>query len=206
MWVDDKITDLGTLGGAFSHAYGVNGKGVVVGSSAVADRDGAYAYVWDNGTMTELPNLAGSSGVATLINDRGDIAGNSRPSAFESQAVRWVDGHVEPLPTVGDGELSGVNGMNSDGVIVGWDDIDNLHEQKAVIWDGDSVQDLNSLIPADSGYVLTYAASINDAGQIVVTAGTQGQSAALLLTPEDGSGASVNRVLASLPGGARRDH
>jgi hypothetical protein len=45
------------------------------------------------------------------------------------------------------------------------------------------MQDLNNLIPANSGWVLTGAADINDAGQIVGIGFKDGQSKAFLLTP-----------------------
>ena len=52
------------------------------------------------------------------------------------------------------------------------------------------MRDLNSLIPPNGLYTLTFANAINDAGQIVVTASKQGErrsSRALLLTPVAGS-------------------
>jgi probable HAF family extracellular repeat protein len=44
--------------------------------------------------------------------------------------------------------------------------------------------DLNSLIPAGSGWVLTSARGINDAGQIVGTGTISGVQHAFLLTPQ----------------------
>ena len=49
---------------------------------------------------------------------------------------------------------------------------------------GGMVQDLNSLIPAKSGYQITYATAINDNGQIVADASDAATSqAAVLLNP-----------------------
>ncbi len=49
---------------------------------------------------------------------------------------------------------------------------------------GGTVQDLNSLIPARSGYQITYATAINDNGQIVAYASDATTSfAAVLLNP-----------------------
>ncbi len=44
--------------------------------------------------------------------------------------------------------------------------------------------DLNSLIPAGSGWVLTRATAINDAGHIVGSGVIGGQVRAFLLTPD----------------------
>jgi hypothetical protein len=48
---------------------------------------------------------------------------------------------------------------------------------------GGMVQDLNSLIPAKSGYQITYATAINDNGQIVADACATTSQAAVLLNP-----------------------
>jgi probable HAF family extracellular repeat protein len=54
---------------------------------------------------------------------------------------------------------------------------------RAVIWTGSVIADLNDLIPPDSGWVLTMATGINDAGQIVGQGTIGGQTHAFLLTP-----------------------
>jgi hypothetical protein len=61
--------------------------------------------------------------------------------------------------------------INDNGVMVGGDQIDT----------GGTVQNLNTLIPAGSGYQIQYATAINDNGQIV--ANTTGGSRAVLLNP-----------------------
>src|SRR5713101_4952111 len=64
--------------------------------------------------------------------------------------------------------------INDNAVMVGGHLIDS----------GGTVQDLNSLIPARSGYQITYATAINDNGQIVAYASDATTSfAAVLLNP-----------------------
>jgi hypothetical protein len=64
--------------------------------------------------------------------------------------------------------------INDNAVMVGGSLIDS----------GGSVQDLNSLIPAKSGYQITYATGINDNGQIIAYASDATTSyAAVLLNP-----------------------
>src|SRR5262249_48478262 len=64
--------------------------------------------------------------------------------------------------------------VNDSGVVV-WSDL---------IYSGGTVQNLNNLIPAGSGYQIQYAKAINDKGQIVADAYTPTyQTHTLLLTP-----------------------
>jgi probable HAF family extracellular repeat protein len=69
------ITDLGTLGGLHSEAYGINAKGDIIGSSATADRS-EHAVLWHDGRITDLGGLGAKGiGMANAINDVGQIAG-----------------------------------------------------------------------------------------------------------------------------------
>jgi probable HAF family extracellular repeat protein len=72
------LTDLGTLGGASSYAYGLNNAGQVVGVAQLANLQ-QHAFVWDNGVMTDLdPNdftFGGPASTANAINDAGQIVG-----------------------------------------------------------------------------------------------------------------------------------
>lgn len=67
-------TDLGSLGGDYSYAYGVNNAGEVVGISD------SRAFYWRNGTMTDLNTLVATNSdwrldTVSAINDSGQIVG-----------------------------------------------------------------------------------------------------------------------------------
>jgi probable HAF family extracellular repeat protein len=62
--------------------------------------------------------------------------------------------------------------INNPGQVVGWsthpDDPYDPTDKHAFIWtEGKGMQDLNDLIPSDSGWILREAWDVNDAGQIV---------------------------------------
>lgn len=84
--------DLGTLGGAHTHANDVNDKGQVVGMSQTADGT-FHAFLWQGGVMTDLTPGLPEDSAAHAINDRGEIAGHLfDPADREPQGVRWFHG------------------------------------------------------------------------------------------------------------------
>jgi hypothetical protein len=71
-----------------AHAYGVNSKGVAVGSSQASDHFTPVA--WDNGgKVTELPALGGAWGIARAIDDTGIAVGSAVAATGDPQAVTW---------------------------------------------------------------------------------------------------------------------
>ena len=82
------MTDLGTLGGDYSRAYGINARGQVVGSSDTASGED-HAFLWEKGTMTDLGTLGGDHSDANGINARGQVVGYSHTASGEEHAFLW---------------------------------------------------------------------------------------------------------------------
>ena len=72
------MTNIGTLGGAWTSVWGMNDSGQVVGGSALSTTAIAHAFLYANGKMTDLGTLPGDQNSnATSINAQGQIVGSS---------------------------------------------------------------------------------------------------------------------------------
>jgi len=81
------MTNLGTMGGADSAAYGINDTGQIVGSSGILGGPVTHAFFRStDGTMTDLGVLAGYTSSAQAINNALQIVGASTSSAGPSHA------------------------------------------------------------------------------------------------------------------------
>ncbi len=151
------ITDLGTLGGRNSTAYGVNDNGDVVGEAWLPG-DIVRAFLWRGGTMTNLGTFPGHDrSYALAINNLGTVIGSSQSDTANSEVpFVWRDGVMTPLPLL-PGDTSGIAlAINNLGQIVG------RSGNTAVTWIEGAVIPLD-----DAGAVFSGANGINDRGQIV---------------------------------------
>jgi probable HAF family extracellular repeat protein len=192
---------------AASEAYAINNSGTVVGISNVipegflpftlsagnrTDSMYTHAFMWRNGNSRNLGSPFGyRSSYATAISEANEVAGYAVRSTEDryTRAFLWKNGKMQLLDVPLE-QASRANGINSRGQIVGY--AGSFYEQaspfafktRAVLWENGGVLDLNNMIPQDSGWLLTEAYGINDAGQIVGAGRYKNARRAFLLTPK----------------------
>jgi probable HAF family extracellular repeat protein len=148
------LTDLGSLSGGSSRAYGLNDAGQVVGEATTPD--GTRAFLWDSGVMTDLGTLGRFGTRADAINQAGQVVGSSSGLAF-----LWQDGVLNDLLGLG----GAATGINNAGQVVGWAQLTSsvFH---AFLWQDGALTDLGTL---DGG--VSKADAVNDGrGQVVGSA------------------------------------
>lgn len=207
LWSGGKAQTVGNAQDVEATAYGVNASGTAVGffipeggsPQSFASPGSRHAAQWKDGRQIALSDLgtepAGRSGYsrvlseARAINANGDIVGYS-DGPEGRRACLWKKEKLEPLSAF-KGYSTEAHSINKSGVIVG-----EAQEQAdkqgwkwiACIWREGKQEDLNLLIPADSGWKLSVAAYISDRG-LIVGYGTYDKYPghywrAFLLTPE----------------------
>jgi probable HAF family extracellular repeat protein len=207
------FTDLGTLPSscppicyASSAALGINDYGEVAGWSDLAissNSSATHAFRWDPvAGMTDLGTLPGGSpSSANGISECGQIVGSSWTYGPSSHAFLWTPASASgrqgcdsfnsqsgmiDLGTLPGGVYSYATAVNSAQQVVGSSWVDSSGTVRAFLWSSSTgMVDLNTLIPSGSGWTLSVANAINDAGQIVgYGTNPNGEVHAFLLTTE----------------------
>ena len=172
-----------------------------------------FAALWDTKGVTRLGSLPGSDqSEAVAINNNGCILGvatfgmaefakyaqdhmeGKTPSALIPPTLSfsgflWDKGTLtalvtpeKPAPGIDVSKSYVPRAINDDRVVVGRA-TDFSGKDVAFIWHDSKMTDLNTLIPAESGWTLTDAKGLNNQGQIVGQGKYNGLSHAFLLTP-----------------------
>ena len=120
------MADLGTLGGSYSVAHGINNAGQVVGWSYLHGTSlPTHAFLYSGGGMTDLGTLGGSSSMGDDINNEGQIVGysqlpgNNRIAAFLYSGGTMIDLNSFLAPTSG-WQLEEAYAINDLGQVVGY--------------------------------------------------------------------------------------
>jgi probable HAF family extracellular repeat protein len=145
LWIDGRMTDLGTLGGPNSNVGGMNEVGdVTVGGSDTGTPDplgedfcsyGTHqtclSFVWHNGTRTLVPTLGGNNNDVATINNRGQVLAFAEtatpdstcipPQVLGFEAFIWEpkSGDIRELPPLPGDSVSAGFGMNENGDVAG---------------------------------------------------------------------------------------
>lgn len=189
-WTDKKIKNVGKLPKAiFTAGLAINDSGHIVGESVFSYGPPfvSHGFLWNGSKMKDLRTLpGGQTSMANAINSSGTIAGQSDGHATNEHwhAVVWEStGKIKDLGVLTGGTYSVAFGVNDSDVVVGYGNIAN-NAPHAMIWtSAHGMRDLNTLIPASSGWTLINANAINSVGQITGYGSKKGRNHAFILTP-----------------------
>lgn len=162
MFDKGRLIELGSLGGNFSDAKGINDNGLIVGSAR--KRDGSWsAFLFDReGGMHVLGTLGGPSSYGMALNQQGRAVGFADTDNGDWHAFLY-DGSPElkDLGTLG-GKISYAADINNRGQVVGTAQLENGYRRAFLYEHGRGMLDLGTL-----GGRISSATAINDDGVIV---------------------------------------
>ena len=187
------MRDLGTLRGSYSQtrAVAINDRGDVVGNDRLSDD---RAFVYRGGVMQDLGTLqSGGFSAASAIDAKGQIVGSAQlltgPYPGAIHGFLYANDLMSDMTGFGIPDYYQIlpYSINTSGHIVGdaYDLRYTSFRYSAFLYTPASgMVDLNTLLPPKSGWVLTHAYAINDAGQIIGAGTYQNESTPFLLTME----------------------
>src|SRR5262249_29583644 len=175
------ITDVGTLGGTFGFARGMNNKGWVTGVSAPPGDTAFHGFLWRNGQILDFGTLGGCCSIANRPNESGAIAGDvvtAMPDLVEGgpldAAFVWRKGVMTTLPAFNNAFGAAINNR---GQVVGDAEISALDQScvppqilqsRPAIWYRGAIH----LLPTFAGDLHGVALGINDEGIAVGSSGS----------------------------------
>jgi MYXO-CTERM domain-containing protein len=193
----EDVRDIGTVsGGLWSVGHAINDGGQVAGYGLVGGAFRGFRWSEDAG-FSLLGTLGGMNSYGMAINDSGWVAGHTQTATGYLHAAVWTSTGAQSLGTLGGGNSFGY-GINNSGWVVGYSMTSNGSTHAFLYADG-VLYDLNSLLNAPAGWVLTHAYGINDSGQIVGEGMVDGQNRAFRL--DLGSTATTYSLIPEEPTG-----
>jgi probable HAF family extracellular repeat protein len=181
------ITDLGTLGGSFSMALGINARGQIVGNSFTAGDQALHGFIFSNGKMQDLGTLGGTSSYVDAIDDHGQVFGTTYTTGNALlRAFVYANGKMTDLGPL-DAASSRTHSVNAADDVAGSAYIGGSASLHAYLYRVGSMQDLGTLGGASS-----FAYGINDGGQVVGSSNVAGDDGAHAFVYRDGAMQDLN--------------
>jgi probable HAF family extracellular repeat protein len=156
------LQNLGTLGGTYSTAYGIDATGRVAGFAYTSAAD-IHAYRSTTGaSLVDIDSLGGNYSLGYGINASGQVVGQAYNSQQQYHAFLWTgSGSMQDLSTLG-GTQSQANDISDSGIIVGDSSTTNNAAYHAFIIQNGVMTDLGSLTTQSS-----YGYAVNNLGQVI---------------------------------------
>ncbi len=173
-WNSGNLKTLGTLGGNWSSASAINAGGQAAGTSTLGNGE-FRAFFYNGADLQNLGTLGGANSYGTALNKQGEVVGASQLSSGFLNAFAWTTAGMVDLGTLG-GDTSSAYGINDLGEVVGYSFITGNYATHGFLDRNGVMLDLNSLLPAASGWTITSANAINAAGDILGAGIFDGQS------------------------------
>ena len=123
--------------------------------------------------------------------------------ANQDRAFLYSNGVMQDLGALPGGSRSYANDISDTGLIVGWS-YNAQSQARAALFTEGQVIDLNTLLPANSGWVLQQAFAINNFGQVTGTGTLDGQRRGFLLSGVPAPSTGLVMVVAACVNGRRR--
>lgn len=185
------VIDLGTLGGTFSIAYGINDRGQIDGFSTIPGDMATHAFVLNSGVMTDLGTLGGPNSLAyegpNLSLQATGLAENSTldPNGEDfcgfgtnliCLAFTWQNGVMTALDTLGGHNAQG-GAINDQGQVAGYAENTTVDPNcpapqvlqfRPAVWTNGQIQAL----PVHPGDPEGGAFWINNRGEVVGASGS----------------------------------
>jgi probable HAF family extracellular repeat protein len=174
------ITDLGSLGYGTTVATAINASGQITGESYLGTpvlvkcrpkqkppcrTFPGHAFLWRNGTMSDLGTLGGLDSQGNAINDLGGVVGLSYTSTTSSARSAFADQN-RVMTAINSGDATAVNAA---GEIAGGGSFPvagtlNVFEQAFTYQNGQTT--VLGLLPGEGG-IFTVASGLNSSGEVV---------------------------------------
>jgi probable HAF family extracellular repeat protein len=182
MFSGGKATSISAPGSSFSYATAINGSGEIAGWNVFVSNfnSNSQAFLYSHGSVLNINSAAlfPSGTEAHGINSFGEVVGTGYLSGSNFHAFLYRGSRMEDIGPSGAFQAS-ADAINTAGQIVGTAIFPPVfyHPYRpgrhvAVIPTARGLVDLNTLIPAGTGFTLTDALAINDLGRILCDATT----------------------------------